>query len=478
MSKRALSSRAESVRVRGRDASCASWASWFAPILFGGVVLVAAAGVACSPQRPGGIANPVAGEPPLAGQTSSREGAHGLIRGDAEGRLMPERIAMIALDGSARVAAVGATGEWSIDEQGGREPLVRGRGGEAWRIEQRGSLLRVAGDGGDATPWRQGPFVARAGVNGSFLRYANRRYRGELVFVPTDTGLLVVNRLPVEDYLRGVVPIEIGTRQPSDLAAIEAQAIAARSYSYMRVPPTTARQPERGWHMTAGVQNQVYAGMDVEHPLVNSAIDATVGLVLHYGGLIVDAPYFSSCGGRTASPREAWRDAREEPYLQPVDDIDPRTGKPYCDISPRNHWQVQLDEPHLREVVQRALRTAGARNPRSAVLKRIDVNNRTASGRAANVVLATDRGSLTVGARDIRSVLTDSRGVALPSTYFTVDHESQAGGRLTEITLRGSGYGHGVGMCQWGAIGRSRAGMDARTILRHYYPGTVVGFAE
>ena len=87
-----------------------------------------------------------------------------------------------------------------------------GRGGEAWRIERRGQTLRVAGERGDATPWRPGPFVVRAGSVRSLVVHDGARYRGELWITATDSGLLVVNRLPVEDYLRGVVPLELGTR--------------------------------------------------------------------------------------------------------------------------------------------------------------------------------------------------------------------------------------------------------------------------
>lgn len=461
--------------------------TWFAPVLFGGTVLAVVAAVACSPQRPvAKLSTPVGGAGaengvapfPNSSHTASADGRHDLIRGEGAGRLIPDRVALIAIEGRANSAPISATGAWSIDEQGGRVPLVRGDGGEPWRIEQRGNLLRVAGSGDDATPWRQGPFLVRSTASESVLRYNNRRYRGELIISATDTGILVVNRLLVEDYLRGVVPIEIGTRQAGDIAAIEAQVIAARSYSYMRIPSTGSAPPVRGWNMTSGVQFQVYAGMDVEHPLVNQAIDATSGLVLRYNGLVVDAPYFSSCGGRTAGPSEVWSGTSSQPWLQPVDDIDPRTGRPYCDLSPRNHWKVELDEPRLKEVVRRALQTAGARNPRSAVVRRLEVGGKTASGRASTIVLATDRGDLTIGARDIRSLLADSRGAILPSTYFSVDHESQAGGKLKVVTLSGAGNGHGVGMCQWGAIGRARAGIDARSILQHYYPGTVIGFAE
>ena len=434
---------------------------------FGALVAAAAFTVACAPRGgPSGSGTPT----PVV---------KGPITGEAHGRSAGrDRMARIALAGRARQAPVSATGRWRIDEQGGRTRLVTGQGAERWRVEQQGGLLRVAGDSGDVTPWREGPFVARAVEGGAALRYDNRRYRGELWFTPTDSGILVVNRLLVEDYLRGVVPIELGTRQPGDRAALEAQAIAARSYAYIRVPSDAAVEPRSGWHMVATVQNQVYAGLDVEAPIVNEAIDRTAGLVIRYNGLLVDAPYFSSCGGRTAAPKESWRDVREEPYLPSVDDTDPRTGRPYCDIAPRNHWTEEFDEAQLSESVRRALVAAGARDPRPGVMTAMRVEGRTTSGRATALVLRTDRGDVTVRNNEIRNVLRNTRGAILSSTYFSIERESRVRGHLSGVTLRGHGNGHGVGMCQWGAIGRSRAGLDARTILRHYYPGTVVGFAD
>jgi stage II sporulation protein D len=433
-----------------------------APSLFGGVIIAAAAMLACAPSSPLTTPRPVAG---------------GVAKGEATGKLERDRVALVALGGRQRDAAVSATGRWRIDEQGGRVGLVKGRGDEAWRVEQQNGLLRVAGDNGDATPWREGPFVARP-TGDTFLRFGNRRYRGELVFTATDSGVMVVNRLPVEDYLRGVVPLELPARAANERAALEAQAIAARSYTYIRVPSGIVDEPVRGFNLVATVRNQVYGGVDAEHPVVNAAIDATAGLVIRYNGLLVDAPYYSSCGGRTTVPSEAWRGAREEPYLQPVDDVDPHTGRPYCDISPRNHWQADFDATQLREIVRKALQAAGARDPRPAAVTAFTIASRGRSGRAASVVLRTERGDVTIAARDIRAVMGDARGAILNSTYFSVDRESRGGGRLTAVTLRGAGNGHGVGMCQWGAIGRARAGADAREILRHYYPGTVVSFAD
>lgn len=259
---------------------------------------------------------------------------------------------------------------------------------------------------------------------------------------------------------------------------MEAQAIAARSYAYMRVPSLESVAPTSAWDLLATVQNQVYLGADSEHPIVNQAIDATSGLVLRYGGLLVDAPYSSSCGGRSASPKDVWKDARDEPYLQPVDDINPTTGKPFCDLSPRNHWTAELDEAQLTDAVRRALLSAGAKTPVPTTVRAVEVSQRTYSGRVGELLLHTERGDIGVRANEVRAVLRDVRGAILSSTYFSIDHEVRTRGHLTGVTLHGAGNGHGVGMCQWGAIGRSRAGQDARTILAHYYPGTVVGFVD
>lgn len=452
-------------------ASVPAWQRHVAPGLFGALVALAGASWACAPTL-----TPIPATSPSAPPAAPP--AKPVVRGEASGRLVRDRTVLVALDGKTSLAAVTASGRWKIDEDGGRSGFVRGAGGERWRVEQRGASLRIAGDGDDATPWRPGPFVARPSDGESVLRYNGKRYRGELVFTATDSGILVVNRLPVEAYLRGVVPLELGTRNPLDAAALEAQTIAARSYTYIRVPAGDAAPPAAGWHVTATVTSQVYGGVDAEHPVVDGAVQATEGMVLRFGGLLVDAPYFSSCGGRTAGPKEAWRDAKEEPYLHPEDDTDPRTGKPYCDLSPRNGWTAEFDAGLLTEAARRALQANGSRDPRPVTVTGVRIPERTPSGRAAALVIATDRGEIAVSARDIRYVLRDARGAMLPSTYFSVERETRSRGALSGLTLRGVGNGHGVGMCQWGAIGRARAGADARAILRHYYPGTVVGFAD
>lgn len=432
--------------------------------------------MACAPSaRMGRPAGPASAAGPRADVT-----AQVVATEEAAGTLAPgaDRVAMIALATRAAVAPVSSPGSWQITEGGGRAILARGNGREPWRIEQRGRELRVAGEGNDATPWRAPPFVARAADAASVVTYEGRRYRGELWFTPTDSGILVVNRLNVEDYLRGVVPLELGTRNLTDRAALEAQAIAARSYTYSRVPSGGVEVPVRGFHMLSTVSNQVYGGVEAEHPMVDAAIRATAGLVLRFNGTVVDAPYHSTCGGRTAAPDEVWQGQNRVSYLQSVSDINEATGRPWCEISPRYQWTLELNEQALTGVASRALAAFGRQAGRAPRVQSIAVSGTTGSGRVRELTIQTDAGGVKLAPREIREVFRDARGAILSSTYFTVERAARTQNHLSGITLRGTGNGHGVGMCQWGAIARARAGQSAQAILRHYYPGTVVGFAD
>jgi stage II sporulation protein D len=108
----------------------------------------------------------------------------------------------------------------------------------------------------------------------------------------------------------------------------------------------------------------------------------------------------------------------------------------------------------------------------------VAIASRTPANRVAGLTIATDKGEYTVHGNDIRYVLRDPGGEILSSTYFSIDSSDERDGHLIKLTLRGGGNGHGVGMCQWGAIGRARAGQDFRSILATYYPGTTVGLVR
>ena len=377
----------------------------------------------------------------------------------------PLRIGLTSLNASR----VTASGDWALYGSDGARLVARVPASESWRIERNGDRLRGVGPDGVASVWQGGSLVARPS-DGALLAVNGKHYRGELLFVPNDTGVTVVNRVRMDDYLRGVVPLEIGTRDPRDSAAVQAQAVTARSYAYVHM----GRTGRRPYDITASVTDQLYGGADVETPVSNAAVSATRGLVLQYGGRVVNAPYHSACGGSTAAADEIWR-SENEPYLQRVSDQIPGTNRFYCDIAPRFRWTRTIDGAALRDALVRYLGTYTATpggypgTPRD-----VQVDTRTPSGRVGTLKIATDRGNYVLRGNDIRYVLRPPGGEILNSTNFTVESTPAPDGSLARLTVRGNGYGHGVGMCQWGAIGRARVGQDFRTILRTYYPGTTV----
>jgi len=286
--------------------------------------------------------------------------------------------------------------------------------------------------------------------------WKGRRYRGEIDLMPDGSGLAVINRVGLEDYLRGVLPGEIGSRDPRDRAALQAQAVAARSYA-------AARMGERRplYDVTATVSDQVYGGQSAERPATDDAVRDTRSLVLTWGDRIITAPYHAHGGEVTAAPIEVWQRA-SEPYLQAVSD---RTagGGCFCDASGNQGWERRFTFAELESLLQRYGREAGV--SLAGEVRAVRVSSRGPSGRVTALEIETGAGRAIVRGNDIRSVLRRD-GAILPSTSFQLE----VVGPL--LVLRGVGNGHGVGMSQWGAIGRARAGQDARTILAAYYPGT------
>jgi stage II sporulation protein D len=227
--------------------------------------------------------------------------------------------------------------------------------------------------------------------------------------------------------------------------------------------------------MYATVQDQVYGGVDAEKPQADTAIMKTADVVVLYNGQPITTPYHSTCGGSTSAVSEVWYDQPDEPYLRPVSDRVPGTDRFYCDASPRFSWTQSFDAAGLRAVMEKYL--ANYTNAPKSNLGRItDISEqgRTPSGRVRALTVQTESGTYTLKGNDIRFVLRDPKGAILNSTFFN-SREAKANGEVSAFTVEGHGYGHGIGMCQWGAIGRARAGQDFRTILETYYPGTTIG---
>jgi stage II sporulation protein D len=374
------------------------------------------------------------------------------------------RILLASKQSSVRVTAAGG---WRMFGPDGTTLVSVPNPGERWILEQEGGLVSARREDSRAVPLRESPLVVRPLEPGGTIAFNGRRWRGELLVSAGDDGLLVVNRLRMDEYVRGVVPLEIGTASPGDAAAVEAQAVTARSYAVTRLGSA------RAWDMTATTQDQVYGGADAETQVGDASVDATEGLVLLYGGIVVNAPYHANCGGSTAAPQDSWR-ASAEPYLQRVSDRIPGTNRYYCDQAPRFRWTRTFGGAELRDAVARYVRTLPGGAGGIGAVTNVTVTAVTPAGRVGALTVDTDRGRWSLRGNEIRAALRSSAGELLYSTYFSVDVVPGRTG-VERLILKGGGNGHGVGMCQSGAIGRARAGQDFRTILRTYYPGTTVG---
>ena len=293
-----------------------------------------------------------------------------------------------------------------------------------------------------------------------------RRYRGEFALYRVGPhGLVAVNELPLEDYLLGVVPLEIGPREPAEVEAVKAQAVAARTYAVRHF----GRRDSLGFDVFGDVEDQVYGGREAERAQSSRAIEATVGEILVWQGTPARAYYHSTGGGHTARVSDVW-ELPDAPYLRRVSDERPEGGD-FCAISPRYAWEESWSAGELAAAVAGGVERQFGISAAPGPVTDVRVLARAPHGRVTELEVRTEGGRWVVRKNDIRFFLRTPDGRALRSTRFEVSGRGPGGDGLS---LRGRGFGHGIGMCQWGAIGRSRAGHSYREILSHYYPGTDV----
>jgi len=340
--------------------------------------------------------------------------------------------------------------------------------GETWQVASAGRQLVVQSPGGwispalDAVAFAAADPAAPVGIGG-------RPYRGVAEVFRDSSGLTVVNRVGMEAYLLGVVSAEMGRRSYAEREALAAQAVVSRTYALRNL----GRWRSRGFDLTAGVSDQVYAGAASETPEGRTAVNETRGQVLTYDGAPIEAFFYSTCGGRTADGFEVFRGAAR-PYLRSVADR-AENGAAYCSISPRYRWHEEWTGATLQTTLVRNLpAAAGRRMSDGTEVRDIRVARRSSSGRVDELAIAIGGGpEITISGLAIRQVLRPSSGELLRSNAFTLSAVG-AGARITHLTADGNGSGHGVGFCQWGAVGRARAGQGFEQILAAYFPGTRV----
>jgi stage II sporulation protein D len=365
-------------------------------------------------------------------------------------------------------------GELFVTDDGNGQPIGSIAAGARWTAvpdsASSGAKLRLLKADGTATEPHRG--IAVVNVTEDRFAMANgRRYRGRIHVVAgrAGGGLTLVNRLSVESYIAGVVAPEIGARRPDEEAAVLAQAVVSRSFALRN----RGRYESLGFDAYADVRDQVYNGVAAETPQAWAAVRRTAGQVLRYRGEVIDAYFHSTCGGSTAGVEEAFSTARARPYLRPVSDANGK-GHYYCDISPRFRWREEWDGPKLRAIFTRTLPTVMPLGGDGLQpITDVEVTRTTRSGRVAELRIVFERGDMRIAGGNVRSVLRPDADRTLNSTAFQLT-VTKDGGQVSRLVAAGAGSGHAVGMCQWGAVGRARAGQDYRRILSTYFPGTTI----
>ena len=376
-----------------------------------------------------------------------------------------EPMVRVGIAVNAAQVVVSAPSSFEIG-QPGRRPEVVASGGERWVFTAEGAgRLMASGPGGR----RAGPFDAPVRVrtrNDSPVEIDGSPYRGGALVRAAGAGrVTAINVLALEDYLLGVVPLEIGARPAAEIEAVKAQAVAARTYAVSHL----GGRESLGFDFYATVADQVYGGSSSEDAVVSRAVRETRGEILTYEGSPILAYYHSTCGGRTAAIDEVWT-SPPIPYLVSVSDRVGEDGEAYyCEISNRFRWSERWSADELREMLTESLELRGA--PIRHV-EAVEVTGRTPSGRAEALRIVADGRSFVVAPPDsIRRILRPESGRMLNSSLFVLDRHAD-GGAPVEWVAHGGGWGHGIGMCQMGAIGRVRAGQNYRRILATYYRGT------
>ena len=275
------------------------------------------------------------------------------------------------------------------------------------------------------------------------LLVGNRKVTGRIRLLARNGELLAVAVVPLEAYVAAVVSREAAPRfHPEALAAL---AVAARTYAVA----AAAKPRDPAYDVVATVEDQVFDGMDGVAAVFREAADRTRGLVVRYRGELARTVYHSTCGGRTEDAGSAW--GKDVPYLraQLCDD---------CADSPVYRWEYRMSEAEGRRVAKELGVPPGKD-------LRIAVTGRTPTGRASRVRISSRGVSRELQAAEFRKAAGYARVRSLKMEIAPV-----AG----EWRITGEGWGHGVGMCQFGANGMARRGAGFREILARYYPGTEI----
>lgn len=368
-----------------------------------------------------------------------------LLQADLCARERPVRILLYYVYKPSRITLAPAKGNVFLDDLLVKGPLT---------LEAAGSTLRIKG--------RAPAKLARvsAGSKGVWLYGGGspkRLYTG-LIEIKAENGRLkIINTLALDKYVASVVSAEVGDL--SHLEAYKVQAVAARTYTMKNM----RNHVRDGFNLCDSTHCQLFTGFAAVKPMAQEAADFTRNEVVTYNGELISTFYHAICGGRTEAVGYVWPSVHK-PYLVSVKDGP--EGGPYCAIAPTFNWKTRISVKAVNRIA-RALRWIKP----DEEIRKMSVSERGVSKRAVTVEFETVGRKVRVPATDFYHGVGRRAGWdAVRSTLFYVYSAKDY------IILEGKGYGHGVGMCQWGAEGMAKRGFKYREILLHYYPGTGITY--
>jgi stage II sporulation protein D len=294
------------------------------------------------------------------------------------------------------------------------------------------------------------------------LKVNGKKFRGVLKIFERNSQIKVVNSITLEDYVKGVMTKEMPVGNGNEnYEALKAFSICVRTYAVNKLS-----EEKDLFDIYPDTRDQVYGGIDGETGYTNDIVDETNGQILTYNDNLATIFYHSTCGGFTEDVKNVF--GKESiPYLISVED----GINHYCKISPRYYWAEKYSEETF---IERLYKSKLIENV-DYTLADVEVNSKFNSGRVNELLITVkdkvgEEKSVSLFGNSLRSIIrtSDNKSI-LKSNYFDIILDENK-----NVIIEGKGSGHGVGMCQWGAIGQSHLGINYKEILDHYYPGTRV----
>jgi len=291
-------------------------------------------------------------------------------------------------------------------------------------------------------------------------------YTGTIILQFNDqNSVYMINLLNIEDYLKGVVPAEIPSYGEENLQAVKAQAICARTYALKKIQENKGKY----FDITAGTMDQVYGSFDRHTPLADTGVEETRGMVITDQNQLATIYYHSTCGGRTEAGENIFK-IEKTPYLSSLTDaIGDRFA---CASSPYFRWTETRTIDQIDSAFHVRFNRSYLKNQvTDTTLIRLDaqITRRSSSGRVEEMTISLGDTSISLNGYEVRRFLALPPAQFLKSNLFYIDRYNDS-----TLVLYGAGFGHGVGLCQFGALEMSRSGFQYYHILHKYFPTTVL----